>query len=264
MPVFDTLSDLDDVAARCASADPGVRRVAMLELAESVDDGAVDLLVEGLNDADAAVREAAAKALDEHTGDGVVEALAAALEDPIAAVRAAAADTLAEKKAPGSAALLIARVDHAEAFVRAAALRALRELVRPARCRRRCARSTTVARGAARGGRRARLSQGRRRTAGADAPCRRWRPVGAPRRNVGARVHPARRPGVSALLAGLRDAHWQVREQAAASIGKVKIPEAIGPLIAAMGDDNWQVRAKAANALGRICAAPAIPVLVRR
>ena len=37
-------------------------------------------------------------------------------------------------------------------------------------------------------------------------------------------------PGVSALLAGLRDPHWQVREQAAASIGKIKIADAIGPL----------------------------------
>jgi HEAT repeat protein len=68
-------------------------------------------------------------------------------------------------------------------------------------------------------------------------------------------------PGTSALLAGLDDAHWQVREQAAASIGKVKLTEAIGPLIATMNDESWQVRAKAANALGRICAVPAIPVL---
>ena len=44
---------------------------------------------------------------------------------------------------------------------------------------------------------------------------------------------------------------WQVREQAAASIGKVKPHEAIGPLIATMNDESWQVRAKAANALGR-------------
>ena len=68
-------------------------------------------------------------------------------------------------------------------------------------------------------------------------------------------------PGAAALLGGLDDAQWQVREQAAASIGKVRLPEAIGPLIATMNDESWQVRAKAANALGRICALPAIPAL---
>src|SRR6478752_6297193 len=62
-------SDLDDIAARCTDDDAGVRRVAMLELAEVTDEGAVPLLVKGLGDADPAVREAAAKALDEHSGE---------------------------------------------------------------------------------------------------------------------------------------------------------------------------------------------------
>ena len=67
MAVFDALdSDLDDIAARCTDEDAGVRRVAMLELADVVEAGAVPLLVAGLRDADASVREAAAKALDEH------------------------------------------------------------------------------------------------------------------------------------------------------------------------------------------------------
>ena len=41
MPVFDSFeSDLDDIAGKCASEDAGVRRVAMLQLAEVVDPGA--------------------------------------------------------------------------------------------------------------------------------------------------------------------------------------------------------------------------------
>ena len=132
MALFDTFdSDLDDIAARCADEDAGVRRVAVLELAEVTDERAVPLLVQGLRDADPTVREAAAKALDEHTGAGVVGALVDALEDPVAAVRLSAAETLAEKKDAASAALLIARVDHPAPFVRAAALRAVRELVTP-------------------------------------------------------------------------------------------------------------------------------------
>ena len=88
MALFDTFdSDLDDIAARCADEDAGVRRVAVLELAEVTDERAVPLLVQGLRDADPTVREAAAKALDEHTGAGVVGALVDALEDPVAAVR---------------------------------------------------------------------------------------------------------------------------------------------------------------------------------
>jgi HEAT repeat protein len=68
-------------------------------------------------------------------------------------------------------------------------------------------------------------------------------------------------PGASALLAGLTDSHWQVREEAAASIGKIKLPDAAGALMSAMTDETWQVRAKAANALGRIRDTRAVPVL---
>ena len=100
-PVFDSFDDdLDDVAERCASADAGVRRVAMMELAEAVGPAAKVLLLKGLGDPDAAVRAAAAKALDEHDGADVVEGLVRSLEDADEAVRRTAADTLAEKKEP--------------------------------------------------------------------------------------------------------------------------------------------------------------------
>src|SRR3954468_2245175 len=144
MALFDALdSDLDDIAARCTDDDAGVRRVAMLELAEVTDEGAVPLLVKGLGDADPAVREAAAKALDEHSGEGIVSALVNALEDPVAAVRVAAAETLAEKKDPESVALLIARVDHPEPFVRARRCAPCANWSRRRLCPRRFARSRT-------------------------------------------------------------------------------------------------------------------------
>src|SRR5258708_24749769 len=114
MPSFDALDSDLEIAAKCASPDAGVRRVAMLELADVVDEGAVPLLARGLRDSDATVREAAAKALDEHDGLAAVEALVAALEDPVQAVRAAAAEMLAEKKELASSELLIDRAGHAD------------------------------------------------------------------------------------------------------------------------------------------------------
>src|SRR4051812_35974930 len=107
MALFDAFEDdLDDVAARCESPDPGVRRIAIMELAESVEAGAAALLLKGLSDADPQVRLAAVRALDEHDGWAVVEGLARALEDPDLEVRKAAAEVLAEKKVPECAPLL--------------------------------------------------------------------------------------------------------------------------------------------------------------
>src|SRR4051812_48672113 len=74
-PVFETFDDdLEDLAERAASPDAGIRRVAMLELAEAVGPEAKALLLKGLGDNDATVLAAAAKALDEHDGPEVVEA----------------------------------------------------------------------------------------------------------------------------------------------------------------------------------------------
>ena len=61
------MDDLDDdlavLAERCADADPGIRRVAMMALAESIEPEAEALLVAGLADADSAVREATPRGL---------------------------------------------------------------------------------------------------------------------------------------------------------------------------------------------------------
>ncbi len=96
------------------------------------------------------------------------------------------------------------------------------------------------------------LPQGRGALPALDRDRGRHGPDRAPRHHGGARFRQARRPGASTLVGGLKDAHWLVREQAAASAGKSRLPEATVALIAALDDEAWQVRAKAANALGRL------------
>ncbi|MBW6293633.1 HEAT repeat domain-containing protein, partial [Pseudomonas aeruginosa] len=55
-----------------------------------------------------------------------------------------------------------------------------------------------------------------------------------------------------ALCAALADAQWQVREEAATTLGKLGREEAGEPLLKALADDYWQVRLRAARAVGRL------------
>jgi len=83
MPLFDTdADDLADLTQRVGDADPGVRRVAMLTLAEMPETEASGLLIHGLADPVPEVRVAAAHALESHPGNTVAAALIAALDDP--------------------------------------------------------------------------------------------------------------------------------------------------------------------------------------
>ncbi|MBR7981712.1 HEAT repeat domain-containing protein, partial [Burkholderia cenocepacia] len=67
---------------------------------------------------------------------------------------------------------------------------------------------------------------------------------------------------VTALLAALRDAEWQVREEAASTLGKLRITVARDPLVAALDDDYWQVRLRAVRALGQLHDAAAASAVV--
>ncbi|KAB0650303.1 HEAT repeat domain-containing protein, partial [Burkholderia territorii] len=70
---------------------------------------------------------------------------------------------------------------------------------------------------------------------------------------------------VTALLAALRDTEWQVREEATATLGKLRVATARAPLVAALDDDYWQVRLRAVRALGQLrdaAAAPAVAPLL--
>ena len=67
---------------------------------------------------------------------------------------------------------------------------------------------------------------------------------------------------VPAMKRALVDASWQVREEAAATLGKLLAGGVVDDLVAAMADPYWQVRIKAARSLGRLKAKPALPVLI--
>jgi HEAT repeat protein len=73
---------------------------------------------------------------------------------------------------------------------------------------------------------------------------------------------------INALLGALRDAVWQVREEAATTLGKLRAQVARAALVAALGDDYWQVRVRAVRALGQLGAggdhdtAPAVAALL--
>eukprot|EP01034_Spumella_vulgaris_P028017 gene28016-34809_t len=66
---------------------------------------------------------------------------------------------------------------------------------------------------------------------------------------------------LAALLGGLADPSWQVREEAAGTLGKLRLPAAAAPLTAALDDGYWQVRLRAARSLGRLRHAGALAAL---
>jgi HEAT repeat protein len=64
---------------------------------------------------------------------------------------------------------------------------------------------------------------------------------------------------LDALLAALCDSVWQVREEAATTLGKLRAAAARPALVEALDDAYWQVRLRAARALGRSRDAQAAP-----
>src|SRR6185312_14222890 len=92
------------ISERLQSSDPGVRRIAVLDLPYSEEeDDIVPLLVAALADPDPCVRLEAAKAIEGYEEPAALAALVPLLKDPDPDVRRAAATTLAELKEPASA-----------------------------------------------------------------------------------------------------------------------------------------------------------------
>ena len=259
---FDPAALDEDSAAllpRLASNDAAVRRIALIELADLEDERLIEPITAALRD-DAAeqVRAEAARLLGAWERDDVVEALCAALVDPSREVREAAAHSLAETKHTQSGAILTRWSTHVDAFVRSAVLRALREL------------------------RHAGAFEPAMFALGDDDATVRLEAVGVLGWLKDERALPAltaltatepnaqiRRAAigalgfaaaadvpvaavVDALLGALRDAAWQVREEAAATLGKLHAQAARDALIAALDDEYWQVRLQAARALGKL------------
>jgi len=66
----------------------------------------------------------------------------------------------------------------------------------------------------------------------------------------------------AALETALRDASWQVREEAATSLGKLQQPAASEALLVALDDAYWQVRLRAARSLGRLRSTGSVAALL--
>jgi HEAT repeat protein len=255
--------------ARVADADPAVRRIALFELADLEEPALLPVFIAALRD-DAApdVRREAAAVLASWEEDEVVEALCAALLDADAEVRTAAAQSLSELKQTSSAHVLRRWAMRTEPFVRRAVLRGLRELrfadaFEPALQALPDADADVRLEAVA--------VLGWLKDARALAPLAAVA-TGDPHADVrrvavGALgfAAPSDTAALDALIAALRDDAWQVREEAATTLGKLRASAARAPLVAALDDAYWQVRLRAARALGKLHdtqAAPAIAALL--
>jgi HEAT repeat protein len=256
-PAIDAIdSETTGLLLRLANDDPAVRRIALLDIADLEDAALLPRLAASLRDDPAPeVRLEAARVLASWEQDDIVEALCAALLDADDEVRAAAAQSLTELKDPASGRVLRSWVERPEPFVRSAVLRALRELrfadafdpalqalVDPTPG----VRLEAVAVLGWLKDARALAPLAAVATADGDTEVRRaavgslgFAPV----------THDL---AIAALLHALRDAVWQVREEAATTLGKLRAQVAREPLVAALDDDYWQVRLRAVRALGQL------------
>ena len=87
--------ELQAIAVKLTSEDPGIRRVAVMDLVDSGEPEAVELVIQALNDPDTNVRQEAAKVVDEFEAADMADALIAALSDNDEVVRNSAAHALA-------------------------------------------------------------------------------------------------------------------------------------------------------------------------
>jgi HEAT repeat protein len=255
--------------ARLADDDAAVRRIALLDIADLEEVDLLPPLVTALRDDPAPEgRLEAARVLASWERDEIVEALCGALLDVDGEVRAAAAQSLTELKNPASGAVLRCWVDRPEPFVRAAALRALRELrfadaFDPAlHALADAAPSVRLEAVAVLGwlkDPRALPPLAVLATDDVETDVRRAA-VGS----LGF-APAAHAISTAALFGALRDPAWQVREEAATTLGKLRAPAARDPLVVALDDEYWQVRLRAVRALGQLgdaSAAPAVATLL--
>lgn len=245
--------DSDDSLVRLQADDATVRRLAVLELADLEDEEYLPALSAALaRDPDAEVRAEAARVLAGWDRAEVVDALAAALLDSEPRVRELAAQSLSELKDPSVGARLLPYARHEQAFVRASALHAMRELripeaAEPAEAALEHADPSVRREGVSvlgwlrHGPALPRLA----------ALARNDDDVEVRRIAIGA-LGFADASVLSALLSALEDEAWIVREEAATTLAKLRLSEALPALCAAMDDPYWQVRVRAARALGRL------------
>ncbi|HWT39625.1 MAG TPA: HEAT repeat domain-containing protein [Paraburkholderia sp.] len=254
---------------RLTDEDAAVRRIALIELADLEDPDALQPIVAALkHDASSDVRSEAARVLGAWEQHDIIEALCNALRDTDDNVREAAASSLSALKQTSSGAVLCVWADDPAPFVQRAILRALREL--------RCADAFAPALRALEH----EDSNVRIEAVGVLGWLKDARAL-APLADIAVRDATAeiRRTAVGALgfaladdpvtspalLHALVDPAWQVREEAATTLGKLRAKSARDALIAALDDAYWQVRLRAARGLGqlgdRVAAQPLVALL---
>ncbi|CAE6718398.1 hypothetical protein R69658_01245 [Paraburkholderia aspalathi] len=265
LPLTFDPDSLDPEAAallpRLASADAVVRRIALLALADLEDEAVLGPIVAALRtDTSSDVRAQAAEVLGAWERTDAVEALCEALADRAEDVRDAAAQSLSNLKDPESGPLLAPWTTHDDPFVRQAALRGLRELrfagaLEPALA------ALSASEDGVRleavsvlGWLKSERALGPLTAVAAQDPSAAVRRAAIGALGISAA---ATDETIAALLSALRDAAWQVREEAAATLGKLRALSAQDALIAALSDDYWQVRLQAVRALGKLGAANA-------
>lgn len=256
--------DIKSIHQRLQDTDAGVRRIAVLDLLDSDEDNVAPLLIAAAQDSDAGVRVEAARLLEGHETPAAVRALIAVLDDSDPDVAEAAASSLAELKEGAMAEpLLEALAGQVTSSTQAALLRALRELRAPGAFAPALAAlqsDSSAVRCAGVGvlgylRNPAALSEIARIAAADPDPEARRIATGA----LG--FAPSSTTVTPTLIAALRDTSWQVREEAAATLGKLKATEATNELVLAMADAYWQVRVKATRSLGKLKARSALPAL---
>ncbi len=260
---------------RLRSDDAGIRRVALIALADEEDEAGLPWLIDALSDPAFEVRTEAAQRLAGWETQPVVEALGRALHDDASTVREAAALSLAELKDPATAPWLLPLSVSSHAFACATGLRALRELRSPeaaAPAMDSLKHPDATVRREAIGvlgwlkHREALAALAQLAMHDSEADVRRAA-TGALGMSDGSTPSPlstqaAPHPAVQqALLAGLHDDAWPVREEAASTVGKLRLHDAAAALITALADGYWQVRLRAARALGQLRASEAIGAL---
>ncbi|UFH51088.1 HEAT repeat domain-containing protein [Pseudomonas sp. KNUC1026] len=256
--------DIQPLLPRLAASDAGVRRIALMALADLGDPDSLPWLVQAVaSDPSASVRAEAAALLEAWDEPEVVHALCVALTDAEPAVAQAAAHSLAQLKSHEAGRVLLPWAEHPVAFVRASALRALRELRLPE--------SAAPALLAL-----ADTDPGIRREAVGILGWLRHAPalqaialrlredpdLEVRRAAAGALGFASTDDVQRALLAGLQDPAWAVREEAATTLGKVGDLGSATALTQALADEYWQVRLRAARALGRLKLHAAQPALI--
>ncbi|KMZ13871.1 HEAT repeat-containing protein [Candidatus Burkholderia humilis] len=257
-PFFDSLIDTDDaaLAARLAHAEAAVRRLAIIEAAELEDEAWLPALIHLLrHDADTDVRRTAAQRLGAWETAEVVDALCETIKDAHADLdtREAAADSLSALKDATAGARVLNHLTDADSFSRAALLRGVREL--------RIAAAAEPAKHA--------LSDAsanvRREAVGVLGWLRHTNALDALAslaRNdasedvrhaaIGALGFATDDTVIDTLTNALHDDAWRVREEAAATLGKLRLASARTALESALADDYWQVTLQSARVLGRL------------